>query len=175
MKMLFRIVAVVAIVVLVQAGHGPITALAQEPDHLDTHRDWHTYTFQENGNLVCYMASKPTNEEGDYTQRGDVYLLVTHRPAEASRDVVSVITGYTYGPESEATVTIGDKLFELFTSENTAWARDSATDASMVTAMKAGSSMIVKGTSSRGTLTTDTYSLLGFTAAYNEITRTCGL
>ena len=175
MKMLFRIAVAAAFVLVMQAGHGTAPALAQEPEHLDTHRDWHTYTFNENGNLVCYMASKPTNEEGEYTQRGDVYLLVTHRPAEASRDVVSVITGYTYGPESEATVTIGDKLFELFTSENTAWARDSATDASMVTAMKAGSSMIVKGTSSRGTLTTDTYSLLGFTAAYNEITRTCGL
>ena len=175
MKILFRTAIAMAFVLLIQAGHGASPALAQEPQHLDTHRDWHTYTFQENGNLVCYMASKPTNEEGDYTQRGDVYMLVTHRPAEASRDVISVITGYTYGPESEAVVTIGDKLFELFTSENTAWARDSATDASLVAAMKAGSSMIIKGTSTRGTLTTDTYSLLGFTAAYNEITRTCGL
>ena len=175
MKMLFRIAVAAAFIVAMQVGHGTAPALAQEPEHLDTHRDWHTYTFNENGNLVCYMASKPTNEEGEYTQRGDVYMLVTHRPAEASRDVVSVITGYTYGPETDAVVTIGDKLFELFTSENTAWARDSATDANLVSAMKAGSSMIIKGTSSRGTLTTDTYSLLGFTAAYNEITRTCGL
>ena len=175
MKILFRTVVAMAFVLLIQAGHGAAPALAQEPQHLDTHRDWHTYTFRENGNLVCYMASKPTKEEGDYTQRGDVYMLVTHRPAEASRDVVSVITGYTYGPETEATVAIGDKLFELFTSENTAWARDSTTDSNLIAAMKAGSSMIIKGTSSRGTLTTDTYSLLGFTAAYNEISRTCGL
>lgn len=172
---LFRIAAIAAFVILVQTGHGTLPAWAQEPQHIDTHRDWHTFTYQENGAQVCFMASKPTKEEGDYSQRGDVYLLVTHRPAEASRDVVSVITGYTYGPDSEASVAIGDKLFELFTSENTAWARDAATDAGMISAMKAGSSMIVKGTSSRGTLTTDTYSLLGFTAAYNEITRTCGL
>jgi hypothetical protein len=35
--------------------------------------------------------------------------------------------------------------------------------------------MIVKGTSSRGTLTTDTYSLSGFTAAFNAISKACGL
>lgn len=175
MKMLFRIAVAIAIVIMVQTGHGLVPARAQEPEHVDTHRDWHTYTYQENGNLVCYMASKPTDEQGEYTQRGDVYLLVTHRPAEASRDVISVITGYTYGPESEAVVTIDEKLFNLFTSENTAWARDPATDAGLISAMKAGTSMMVKGTSTRGTETTDTYSLLGFTAAYNEISRSCGL
>ncbi len=35
--------------------------------------------------------------------------------------------------------------------------------------------MIVAGISSRGTLTTDTYSLNGFTAAYDAITRACGV
>ena len=175
MKTLFRIALAVALVTLVQTGQGLTPASAQEPEHLDVHRDWHTFTYRENNNLVCYMVSKPTKEEGEYSQRGDVYILVTHRPAEASRDVVSVITGYAYRPDSEATVTVGDKLFGLFTSENTAWARDSATDATMIAAMKAGTSMTVKGTSSRGTLTTDTYSLLGFTAAYNQISRTCGL
>lgn len=175
MKTLFRIALAVAIVALAQAGPGLTPATAQEPEHLDTHRDWHTYTYRENDKLVCYMVSKPTKEEGEYSQRGDVYLLVTHRPSEASRDVVSVITGYSYGAESEATITVGDKRFDLFTSENTAWARDAATDANMISAMKAGTSMIVKGTSSRGTVTTDTYSLLGFTAAYNQISRTCEL
>ena len=34
--------------------------------------------------------------------------------------------------------------------------------------------MIVKGTSSRGTDTTDTYSLLGITAALNRAAQECG-
>ncbi len=174
MKTLFRIALAVALVTLVQTGHGLTPASAQEPEHLDIHRDWHTYTYRENNNLVCYMVSKPTKEEGEYSQRGDVYMLVTHRPAEASRDVISVITGYAYRPESDAAVSVGDSLFDLFTSQDTAWARDPTTDSLMITAMKAGTSMTVKGTSTRGTLTTDTYSLLGFTAAYNQISRTCG-
>ena len=40
-------------------------------------------------------------------------------------------------------------------------------------AMIAGATMSVQGTSSRGTLTTDTYSLSGITAALNAIAREC--
>ncbi|NNG04307.1 MAG: hypothetical protein HKM95_09435, partial [Inquilinus sp.] len=47
-----------------------LPAAAQEPTPIDTHRDWHTYKFEQNGKLVCFMASQPTKEEGDYTQRG---------------------------------------------------------------------------------------------------------
>jgi hypothetical protein len=43
----------------------------------------------------------------------------------------------------------------------------------LVAAMKGGSTMIVKGTSARGNLTTDTYSLSGVTAAVNRINQLC--
>lgn len=149
-------------------------ALAQDAQLLGSHRDWHAFTYTENGNKVCYMATKPTREEGDYTSRGDVYLMVTHRPGENSRDVVSIITGYTYQPQSSVRATIGDKTFTLFTSQDTAWAYDKD-DRQLVAAMRAGVNMVVRGTSSRGTLTTDTYSLLGFTGAYQQISSACGL
>ncbi|MDX1424550.1 MAG: invasion associated locus B family protein, partial [Kiloniellales bacterium] len=48
-------------------------------------------------------------------------------------------------------------------------------DQAIVKAMRAGSSMVVKGTSSRGTVTTDTYSLLGFSKAYAAISKACGV
>ena len=38
-----------------------------------------------------------------------------------------------------------------------------------------GSGMIVRGVSSRGTETTDTYSLNGFTRAHNAIGQACGV
>jgi len=45
----------------------------------------------------------------------------------------------------------------------------------LVGAMKAGIEMTIRGTSARGTETLDTYSLRGFTAAYNEAVTACGL
>lgn len=161
--------------VLAPAALGSAVAMAQDIEFIGTNRDWHAFQFMEGGNRVCFMATKPTREEGNYTSRGDVFLLVTHRPAENTRDVVSIMTGYTYQANSEATVQIGSQSFRLFTSDETAWARDGATDQALVAAMRAGTNMTVRGTSSRGTLTTDTYSLLGFTASYNAITQACGL
>ena len=40
--------------------------------------------------------------------------------------------------------------------------------------MKSGKQLIVRGTSSRGTATTDTYSLAGFTAALAASDKACG-
>ncbi len=45
----------------------------------------------------------------------------------------------------------------------------------MVDAMKKGSGMMVHGISARDTETIDTYSLQGFTKAYNAIGEACGL
>ena len=149
--------------------------LAQEPQHLGQFRDWHAFTVEENGNLVCFIVTRPTSEEGNYARRGDVYLMVTHRPAESSRDVVSIITGYTYEPGSEVQAAIANDTFSLtITEEDRAWAPDAETDAALVRAMIQGSSMTVRGRSNRGTLTTDSYSLLGFTAARDRIDEACG-
>jgi hypothetical protein len=68
---------------------------------------------------------------------------------------------------------IDGKQFSLFTDDDTAWGGDARTDSALVTAMKAGTSMTVRGTSARGTLTTDTYSLAGFTAAHAAIDKAC--
>ena len=54
-----------------------------------------------------------------------------------------------------------------------AWLKDTSDEDRMATAMRRGSSMTIKGTSQRGTLTTDRYSLSGVTAALNKIDETC--
>lgn len=148
---------------------------ADEPKVLGSHADWHAFTSEEKGGKVCYMASKPQKEEGDYAKRGEVYFLVTHRPAEKSVGVVSVITGYRYKEGSEVKVNIGGHKFVLFTEGNMAFAYDDDDDRALVVALKRGLSMDVQGISIRGTLTTDTYSLSGFTAAYDLIGETCGV
>lgn len=166
----------IAFTALVMVIAVPVSVPAQQAEYIATHRDWHAFQYTENGNRVCYVASQPTREEGNYTQRGDVFVLVTHRPAEDSRNVVSFITGYTYEAGSTVSVEIDNtEQFTLITNNDTAWTRDAQVDQALVGAMRAGLTMVVRGTSSRGTLTTDTYSLRGVTAALREIDRACGL
>ena len=58
-----------------------VAAAAQTPEFLGTHRDWNVYAFTENSEKICYMASEPKKQEGDYTRRGNPAVLVTRRPA----------------------------------------------------------------------------------------------
>jgi hypothetical protein len=151
------------------------SAWADQPRLIGSFEKWEAFAFNEGGGKVCYMASKPDRAKGNYSSRGDIFALITHRPAEGTKNVFSYITGYSYKPASNATLKIGGQSFLLFTQEDTAWAPDADTDNRITDAVRKGSSMVVTGTSSRGTLTTDTFSLSGSGAAYDAITRECGL
>ncbi len=155
----------------------PPAAEAAEAEVIDNFQDWTAFAETEGGKnkKVCYMASAPQKAEGKYRKRDDPYVLVTRRPAEKGVGVFSVRAGYTYKKDSEVEVNIDGQRFTLFTDAGQAWARDTKTDRALVRAMKGGLTMIVAGISTRGTLTTDTYSLNGFTAAYDAITKACGV
>ncbi len=158
-----------------------VSALAAQPSRaqgikrIGDYGDWSSFQFSEDGNLACYMSSEPKKTEGKYTKRGDVFAIVTHRPAEKRFGEVSIIAGYSYRKDSWAEVKIGTQTFQLFTQDDGAWAPDAETDKKLVQAMRKGRTMVVTGTSTRGTLTTDTYSLSGFTKASRAIGKACGL
>ncbi|MBB3066361.1 invasion associated locus B family protein [Limibacillus halophilus] len=154
-------------------GFSTENASAQAVEQLGSFQQWTAYTYESGGQKICFMSATPAKAEGNYTRRGNISAMVTHRPARETRDVVSIEAGYTYQDGSDVTVTVENRSFALFTQEGNAWARDSETDKAMVTAMKAGLDMVVQGVSSRGTKTKDTYSLKGFTAAYDAISKAC--
>lgn len=149
-------------------------AAAEAPKLIGVFDDWEAYTASEDGKKICYMGSEPKKQEGKFNQRGRVVLLVTHRPADKEKGVVSVTTGYTYKKDSKANAKVGDKAFDLFTDGGHAFA-EAGKDADLVAAMIKGADLTVKGTSSRGTLTSDTYSLKGFTAAWKAIGQACDM
>lgn len=149
-------------------------AAAQKAQLIGNFGDWSAFSETEDGKPLCYTGSEPTKAEGNYTSRGDPHVLVTHRPAEKAMGVISIAAGYTHKDKSEVTAEIGDSTFRLFTDGGHAFAFDAKGDAELVKAMERGTTMVVKGTSSRGTPTTDAYSLKGFTAAYAAISKACG-
>lgn len=134
---------------------------------------WDAAVTEVNGKKVCYMSSPPQKDEGDYTQRGPITMFVTHWPAQDKFNEISVKAGYTYQEDSTVELSIGDDSWTLWTEGDRAWAYDADDEKAIVDAMKAGLDMVVQGTSSRGTVTTDTYSLRGFTAAHRTITQAC--
>ena len=164
------ILTAVALVAMLTAA--PAWA-ADSPKLIGKYQDWDAFTFVENGKLICYMASEPKKTEPKNVTRGDIYILVTRRPANKIVDEVSVYAGYHYQAESDVEVTIGEQSFRMFTYEDTAWARDKDGDKEIVRAMIRGNTMQVTGISRRGTTTIDTYSLRGFTAATTAVRKAC--
>ena len=150
-------------------------ARAEEPVSIGIFGNWEAVTFKEQGKQGCYITSVPAKKEGNYTSRDKTYALVTHRPADKTFDVVTVVGGYSDKEDSVVTVKIGTQTFSLFTNKDAAWAQDDDTDKKLVQAMIKGQGMVVQGTSTRGTETTDTYSLSGFTKAYQAIGKACAV
>jgi invasion protein IalB len=151
----------------------PAMAQAQDPKLLGEFQDWAAYTYQSDSGPVCYIVSQPTDWEPKNVNRGPIFFLITHRPSERVRNEVNTIIGYPFKEDSTATVTVGDADFDLFTSGDGAWADTADRDRQIVEAMKAGTTMSLKGVSWRGTETRDRYSLSGVTNAMNRIDTEC--
>ncbi|MBQ7413177.1 MAG: invasion associated locus B family protein [Alphaproteobacteria bacterium] len=153
----------------------PVFAADKNLDILGTYDDWTAYIYTDQGNKTCYMATEPIKSVGKYKVRDDVFLFVTHHPTEKEFDIVNVMAGYTYKKGSKPSLTIDkNKAVSLVSHADTAWAKDSDTDKKLVAQMKKGSTAVLKGTSARGTLTTDTFSMKGFSKAYHDIQKACG-
>lgn len=137
--------------------------------------DWGAQTFTEGKNTGCSIWSQPTKSEGKYSKRGAIYAYVTHRPWDKRINEVSFSAGYEFKKGGTVQALIGGQKFTLFTDGETAWSRSAKDDKALVDAMKRGNTMVITGISSRGTKTTDTYSLTGFTKAYQAIGKACNV
>lgn len=148
------------------------TTAAQAQTLQKTARDWRVFTLAQGGEKTCYIVSMPTKKEGNYNKRGEPFVIVTHK--NANTDEVSVSSGYPYKENAPVKVSIDDNTHQLFAKGERAWAKDSDTDRQMVRQMKKGRRMSVRGNSKLDTFSKDTYSLLGFTAAYRKMKELCG-
>ena len=137
---------------------------------------WQAFSdTDEQGRRICFAGSHPVKSEGKYSKRGEPFLLVTHWPADKVFGEVRFDAGYTLKEDTPVTVTSGATTLPLpRLSGESAWADSAKDDAALVAAIRNGKTLVVRGTSSRGTETTDTFSLSGSSAALKAIDRVCG-
>ena len=134
--------------------------------------DWESFTYNEKGGKVCYMASQPKRSVGTPKGRGNVFFTITHRTADKSIGVISVDAGYPFKKDAPAELDIGGAKFDLYTTGASAWARN---DKAVVAALLKGKSVIVHGTPQKGDPVADTFSLDGFAKAYADINKACDI
>jgi hypothetical protein len=152
-----------------------VPASAQGPKALGSFEKWSAFSYQEQGKPVCYLAGQPAESKGGPPKRGDVFLMVTHRPAQKATDVVSFVAGYELKDKSDVEATAGGQTFKLFTRGDRAWTADEKTDKALVQALVKGASLAVKAAPVKGPESTDTFPLAGFGKAHQAISQACNV
>lgn len=154
------------------AKHSAETTPTQRLGTVDA---WSAFLYKEKGGRVCYLAAEPQKSEPGNLRRKQPMAMVTHRPDENVTNVVSFVAGYPLKDGSTVALDIDGTKFDMFTKDDTAWARTSDLDKAIVEAMIKGKLAVAKGTPEKGAATTDTYSLAGFTQALALIDKGCGV
>lgn len=119
-------------------------------------------------NEVNFISTYPTQETGTFSKRSKPQLTVQRDSKKG--DVISVFVGYTLDEDKMVKVSVyrKDKVetFEFFPHGEWAYV---ATDKKVIDAMKLGTELTVEATSNKGTTSKDTYSLMGFVKALNNL------
>ena len=144
------------------------TAQPQGPKGIGTFEDWTAATYDEAGQPICYAFVRASNSVPAIPGRPKGVLTVTERPN--SRDSVAISAGFRYAQGAEVTVQIEQSAFRFYTAGSSAFARDGA---AAVAAFQKGRQVVARSPGPRGATITDTFSLRGFSQAYQAITRAC--
>jgi invasion protein IalB len=170
--MLFAALAIVAAVPSASAADADSVDSRSEPSLEGAYNDWSLYGLQEGGNLICYLSSGLERSSDTVARRRPAVVLITNRPAEGRKGVVSVDPGYIYEDGGSVLMSIGRRQFHLFARGGQAWAED-ADDQQIIAAIRGGSTLVVTGRMKSGPTTTDTFSLRGFGTALVALDRAC--
>ena len=126
------------------------------------------WSFKKVNGTACSIFQIPVSEKGDYSKRGTVLFYVFK---EDNAEYVRIDAGYPYDPNKYVKVSIDGNNYQFFGENDSAWSMKD--DRLIIDAMKAGKELTVVGYSQRGTETKDTYTLIGFTNAYNSMQKDC--
>ncbi len=153
-------------------------AWAQESNNrVAAHTDWSVFEAAEPKQCWSVSSPKETVNTRDgrvvAVRRGDILLFISYIPSSNVDGQVSFTGGYPFKGGSTVTLDIGGTKFELFTDGEMAWSASESDDTKIIAALKRGAEAVLRGESSRGTKTEDTFSLFGFTAAVEDADKRC--
>jgi hypothetical protein len=146
-----------------------------KPTLLGQYGDWGAYTASPGGKKICFAIAKPASSETTPAgkTRNPSYMFISSRPGEKVTDEVSIIIGYPFKSNSEATVAVGTASFALYTQQDGAWIKNAAEEAHLIEAMRSGQNAVIKGMSAKGTHSTDVFSLKGLAQALDRTDQDC--
>ena len=155
---------------------GAQASSAQEStNRVATMTDWSV--FEDGTPKECWGVSSPketvNSRDGQpvSVRRGDILLFVTFRSGAGGE--ISFSGGYPFAGGSTVKLDVDGTGFDLITDGEWAWPGSAEDDATILNALKKGTTAVLSAKSGKGTQTQDTLSLRGFTAAMEEAAKRC--
>ena len=136
-------------------------------------KDWESFVLSQDGNKTCFAQSIPVVRAPKKLKRDSARLFVSFRPAENIKNEVSVTNGYEFKLKSPVTAKSGKKAYDLFSKGRFAWVVDTKDEQKLIVTMKKASRLMIIGMTEKDDQTTDHYSMMGFTKAYNTAKKSC--
>ena len=150
-----------------------LNALANTPRSTGKYKNWESFVAETDKGKICFAQTVPTKRAPSAIKRDKSKLFVTFRPAEDIKDEVSITSGHDY-KSSTVTARSGKRKYSFFSQKSFAWLLDDQEEKKFIKLMKKATNLIVKARTMKGAETTDHYSMMGFTKAYNTAKKTCG-
>jgi invasion protein IalB len=146
-----------------------------EPTLVGQFGTWGAYVAAPGGKKVCFALAKPSSMKTNPPNRprDPAYAFVSTRPAERVANEVSIMIGYPLKPGSEGSLEVSGNKYAMYTQGDGLWIKNAAEEDKMVDALRKGADVTIKGVSSRGTETTDVYSLKGLAQALDRLAQDC--
>ena len=165
--MLFKKILILVYLLIFSAS-----AFANTPRSTGKYKNWQSFTAETDEGKICFAETLPTKRAPAAVKRGKSKLFVAFRPSENIKDEISITSGHAY-KASTVTAKSGKRSYSFFSKENFAWILDDQEEKKFIKLMKKATDVIVKARTSKGAETTDHYSMMGFTKAYNTAKKNC--
>ena len=136
-------------------------------------KDWESFILSQDGNKTCFAQSIPVVKAPKKLKRNPSRLFVSFRPAENIKNEISITNGYEFKLKTPVIAKSGKKTYDLFSKGRFAWVVDNKDEMKLILTMKKASRIMIIGNTDKGEQTTDHYSMMGFTKAYNTAKKSC--
>ena len=170
--MSIKIIKKILILILLYFTSGTLSA-EENLKSIGKFKDWESFVLSQEGTKMCFAQSAPVVRSPKKLKREPSRLFISFRPSENIKNEISVTNGYEFKLKTPVIAKSGKKVYDLFSKGRFAWVVDNEDEVKLISTMKRASRLMIIGNTDKGNQTTDHYSMMGFTKAYNTAKKSC--
>jgi flagellum-specific peptidoglycan hydrolase FlgJ len=148
-------------------------AKTAKPVQIASFGDWGAFLAEGGKDKTCYVFAQPKARDPSKLKRDPAYVFISSRPGENIHDEISIMMGFSMKDGSDAEADVSGTTFDLISKGANAWIKNPAQEAEFIHTMKKSAKLVVKATSLKGNVTTDSYSLAGLSQALDRVEQEC--